>query len=218
MRTILGSPAGRDGLAVMVTGQVVMAAVMTSVPVQLHLHHHGLDVVGLVLAAHTLGMFVLSPVTGRLVDVLGAGPVMALGLRHAAWSRRWWPHPAPSSLRRSVCSCSATDGTCASSAAARRSPSACPRSSGRRGGLRRGRRVDLGRGRHPDVDHGPRARRVVDADARGRRHSSSRRPSSCSATGSEPRLEPSDELPGRERALAERPTVEQPEPTVGRAD
>ena len=74
------SPAGRDGLAVMVTGQVVMAAVMTSVPVQLHLHHHGLDVVGLVLAAHTLGMFVLSPVTGRLVDGLGAGPVMALGL------------------------------------------------------------------------------------------------------------------------------------------
>lgn len=80
VRTILGSPAGRDGLAVMVTGQVVMAAVMTSVPVHLHLHHHGLAVVGLVLAAHTLGMFVLSPVTGRLVDVLGAGLVMALGL------------------------------------------------------------------------------------------------------------------------------------------
>ena len=64
----------------MVTGQVVMAAVMTSVPVQLHLHHHGLDVVGLVLAAHTLGMFVLSPVTGRLVDRLGPGPVMVVGL------------------------------------------------------------------------------------------------------------------------------------------
>ncbi|KQY22358.1 hypothetical protein ASD16_17275 [Cellulomonas sp. Root485] len=80
VRTILGSPAGRDGLAVMVTGQVVMAAVMTSVPVQLHLHHHGLDVVGLVVAAHTLGMFVLSPVTGRLVDGLGARAVMTLGL------------------------------------------------------------------------------------------------------------------------------------------
>lgn len=80
VRTILGSPAGRDGLAVMVSGQVVMAAVMTSVPVQLHQHHHGLDVVGLVLAAHTLGMFVLSPLTGRLVDHLGARPVMVLGL------------------------------------------------------------------------------------------------------------------------------------------
>ncbi|KQR16089.1 MFS transporter [Cellulomonas sp. Leaf334] len=80
VRTIVRSPAGRDGLAVMVTGQVVMAAVMTSVPVQLHLHHHGLDVVGLVLAAHTLGMFVLSPVTGRLVDGRGAVPVMVLGL------------------------------------------------------------------------------------------------------------------------------------------
>lgn len=79
-RAIWVSRAGRDGLAVMVTGQVVMAVVMTSVPVQLHLHHHGLDVVGLVLAAHTLGMFVLSPVTGRLVDRLGPGPVMALGL------------------------------------------------------------------------------------------------------------------------------------------
>ncbi|KQY46388.1 MFS transporter [Cellulomonas sp. Root137] len=80
VRTVLGSPAGRDGLAVMVTGQVVMAAVMTSVPVQLHLHHHGLDVVGVVLAAHTLGMFVLSPLTGRLVDRLGPGRVMVLGL------------------------------------------------------------------------------------------------------------------------------------------
>ncbi|MBO3101181.1 MFS transporter [Cellulomonas fengjieae] len=80
VRTILVSPAGRDGLAVMVAGQVVMAVVMTSVPVQLHLHHHGLDVVGIVLAAHTLGMFALSPVTGRLVDRLGPGPVMALGL------------------------------------------------------------------------------------------------------------------------------------------
>lgn len=80
VRTIVRSPAGRDGLAVMVTGQVVMAAVMTSVPVQLHLHHHGLDVVGLVLAAHTLGMFVLSPVTGRLVDGLGPVPVMVVGL------------------------------------------------------------------------------------------------------------------------------------------
>jgi MFS family permease len=80
VRTILVSPAGRDGLAVMVTGQVVMAIVMTSVPVQLHLHHHGLDVVGLVLSAHTLGMFALSPLTGRLVDRLSPGPVMAFGL------------------------------------------------------------------------------------------------------------------------------------------
>jgi len=80
LRTVLSARASLDGLTVMVTGQVVMAAVMTSVPVQLHVHDHGLDVVGLVLAAHTLGMFVLSPLTGRLVDRHGPRPVMVLGL------------------------------------------------------------------------------------------------------------------------------------------
>jgi MFS family permease len=62
----------------MVTGQVVMVMIMTATP--LHLRHHGSDlgIVGLVMSAHTLGMYALSPITGRLVDRFG-GTGVALG-------------------------------------------------------------------------------------------------------------------------------------------
>jgi len=48
--------------------------------VDIHYHRQGLGAVGLVLSAHTLGMFALSPVTGRLVDRFGARPVLVAGL------------------------------------------------------------------------------------------------------------------------------------------
>ncbi len=65
-------------LTAMVTGQVVMVMIMTATP--LHIHHHGsgLGIVGLVMSAHTLGMFALSPLTGRLVD-RWTGTTVALG-------------------------------------------------------------------------------------------------------------------------------------------
>jgi MFS family permease len=64
-------PQVRVALTAMVTGQVVMVMIMTATP--LHLRHHGSDlgIVGLVMSAHTLGMFALSPITGRLVDRFG---------------------------------------------------------------------------------------------------------------------------------------------------
>jgi MFS family permease len=64
----------------MVTAQVVMVGVMTAAPVHMHRHGEGLGSVGAVLAGHTLGMFALSPVTGRMVDRYGARPVMLAGL------------------------------------------------------------------------------------------------------------------------------------------
>ena len=64
----------------MSTGQVVMVLVMTAVPLSLHHHGHGIGLIGVVLSAHTLGMFVLSPLTGRLLDLLGARRVMLAGL------------------------------------------------------------------------------------------------------------------------------------------
>ena len=73
-------PASRTAAAAMATGQVVMVLVMTAVPLHLHHHGHGIGVVGLVLSMHTLGMFVLSPVTGRLVDAAGARRVVLGGL------------------------------------------------------------------------------------------------------------------------------------------
>jgi MFS family permease len=73
-------PMVRVALTAMIAGQVVMVMIMVSTP--LHIHHHGSDlgIVGLVMSAHTLGMFALSPLTGRLSDRWGAIPVILLGM------------------------------------------------------------------------------------------------------------------------------------------
>jgi MFS family permease len=73
-------PMVRVALTAMITGQVVMVMIMVSTP--LHIHHHGSDlgIVGLVMSAHTLGMFALSPLTGRLADRWGAVRVILLGM------------------------------------------------------------------------------------------------------------------------------------------
>ncbi|GIH15807.1 MFS transporter [Rugosimonospora africana] len=80
VRTLLRSPAAAPSLAVMATAQVVMVAIMTAAPLDMHDHGAAFGPVGLTLSAHTLGMFALSPVTGRLVDRFGARPVMGAGL------------------------------------------------------------------------------------------------------------------------------------------
>ena len=73
-------PLVRVALIAMIAGQVVMVMIMTSTP--LHIHHHGSDlgIVGLVMSAHTLGMFALSPLTGRLTDRLGGYRVILGGM------------------------------------------------------------------------------------------------------------------------------------------
>jgi MFS family permease len=80
LSALVRAPAARSAFAVMATAQVVMAGVMTATPLNLHLHHQTLGQVGLVVSAHTLGMFALSPLTGWLLDRVGAGPVMVAGL------------------------------------------------------------------------------------------------------------------------------------------
>jgi MFS family permease len=73
-------PLVRVALTAMIAGQVVMVMIMTSTP--LHIHHHGSDlgIVGLVMSAHTLGMFALSPLTGRLTDRWGGYRVILGGM------------------------------------------------------------------------------------------------------------------------------------------
>lgn len=65
---------------VMVVGHLVMVALMTAVPVHAHHHGDGLDHLGVMLSAHTLGMFALSPVTGWWIDHRGPRPVVRAGL------------------------------------------------------------------------------------------------------------------------------------------
>ncbi|WP_051468509.1 MFS transporter [Actinomadura oligospora] len=80
LRSLFALPSARTALPVMVTAQVVMFGVMTAAPVDMHMHGDGLAAVGTTLAAHTLGMFALSPLTGRAVDRFGAWPVTRAGL------------------------------------------------------------------------------------------------------------------------------------------
>lgn len=74
-------PLGREGsagLVVLGLANLVMVAVMTMAPV--HLHHQGasLGVIGLVVSAHIAGMFVPSPLSGRLTARIGAARVARL--------------------------------------------------------------------------------------------------------------------------------------------
>lgn len=67
------------GLTAMLAGQIAMVLVMTMTP--LHMHHHGasLPAIGLVISAHTFGMYGFAPITGRLTDRWGPRRVIAAG-------------------------------------------------------------------------------------------------------------------------------------------
>lgn len=80
VRLLLQAPQPRVAVATMVTAQLVMVAVMTAAPLDMHQRGAGLASIGAVVSAHTLGMFALSPLTGRLIDRTGTRPVMAAGL------------------------------------------------------------------------------------------------------------------------------------------
>lgn len=72
-------PRVRVALAVLVAGHVVMVLIMTMTPLHLKQAGHGLGAIGLVMSSHIVGMFVLSPLTGRLVDSWGRRPVVLVG-------------------------------------------------------------------------------------------------------------------------------------------
>jgi MFS family permease len=69
----------RVALIGMTSGQIVMVLIMTMTPVHIHDGGHSLATVGFVISAHTLGMWALSPLSARLVERLGAIPVMFAG-------------------------------------------------------------------------------------------------------------------------------------------
>jgi MFS family permease len=76
---LLGTVQGRTAVLALGSGQLVMVLIMTMTPLHLHESGHGLEIVGIVITAHTLGMFGLSPLSGRLTDRLGAPTVAGLG-------------------------------------------------------------------------------------------------------------------------------------------
>ncbi|MER5257401.1 MFS transporter [Streptomyces sp. NPDC002855] len=65
------------GAAVMISGQLVMIAIMTMTPVHLTHHGHSTQTAGIVIGLHVGAMFLPSPLTGLLVDRIGSLPVAA---------------------------------------------------------------------------------------------------------------------------------------------
>lgn len=79
MRRASGSlrrPHVKVALAAMVGAQLIMVAVMTMTPLHIHLHGEALHRVGFVLSVHTLGMFILSPLSGWFTDRFGSTAVI----------------------------------------------------------------------------------------------------------------------------------------------
>jgi len=70
---------GQVALAALVIGQVVMILIMAMTPVHLRSAGGGLQSIGLVIAAHTFGMYALSPLSGYLSDHFGRRPVILFG-------------------------------------------------------------------------------------------------------------------------------------------
>ncbi len=77
---LLRRPVVFVALVTLVAGQVVMVLIMTMTPIHLTDHGHGLPTVGLVLSAHTFGMFALSPISGRLTDRFGSPRIIFAGM------------------------------------------------------------------------------------------------------------------------------------------
>lgn len=76
---LFASNRGRTAVAALVSGQLVMVLIMTMTPYHLNHAGHGDAIIGLVISAHTFGMFALSPVSGRLAERFGAEPVIMAG-------------------------------------------------------------------------------------------------------------------------------------------
>lgn len=74
--TMLRRPGVTAAIVALVVGQFVMTLIMTMTPLHMTQHGHDLSAVGIVLSAHTLGMFALSPLSGRLTERIG--PVRAI--------------------------------------------------------------------------------------------------------------------------------------------
>ncbi|HSO29994.1 MAG TPA: MFS transporter, partial [Candidatus Sulfomarinibacteraceae bacterium] len=76
---ILRRPIVISALVALVVGQAVMTLIMTMTPLHMATHGHGLGAVGLVLSAHTLGMFAFAPASGRMTDRFGPIGVIFFG-------------------------------------------------------------------------------------------------------------------------------------------
>lgn len=79
LRLIRATPAALWGTVALTVGHVVMVAVMVMTPLHMRHGQAEIELIGLVISLHILGMYGLSPVVGQLTDRFGAGRVVLLG-------------------------------------------------------------------------------------------------------------------------------------------
>ena len=70
------SPRVQLSILALLSAQVVMVMVTTAAPLRIEDAGHGLDVVGVVISTHAVGMFAFAPLVGKLVDRMG--PLLSL--------------------------------------------------------------------------------------------------------------------------------------------
>ncbi len=78
LRELLRLPNVRLAILSMLISQTVMSTLMTITPWHMHLSDHSNAQVSLVISAHVLGMFGLSPLTGWLIDRYGRVTMMVM--------------------------------------------------------------------------------------------------------------------------------------------
>jgi predicted MFS family arabinose efflux permease len=79
LAALLMLPKVQLAIVAVVISQTVMVVLMVMTPLHMEHSHHSRDLISMVIAAHTLGMFGLSPVTGYLIDRLGRIPMLIFG-------------------------------------------------------------------------------------------------------------------------------------------
>jgi predicted MFS family arabinose efflux permease len=79
LRVAARNPNALFALVAIVTGQMMMTSVMVMTPVSMNHDGMALDIIGLVISVHVVGMYAASPVFGWLADRIGPRLVAILG-------------------------------------------------------------------------------------------------------------------------------------------
>ena len=86
LESILRRPHVPAVILALIAGQAVMVLIMTMTPLHMADHGHDLAAVGFVISGHILGMYALSPISGRLTDRFGSAAIVTAGLVVVAFS------------------------------------------------------------------------------------------------------------------------------------
>ena len=109
---VAASPQARLAVVTIAAAHTAMVSIMVMTPVDLGHHGAGIELIGMVISAHIVGMYAFSPVMGLARRPLRTArrhrPVPSRCCRARPHSRA--PRTAITSSRQPVCSCSASAG------------------------------------------------------------------------------------------------------------